>query len=211
MIKVAITDDHPLIINGIKELLERLVDVQLTGSFNNIRETNEGLMNELPDVLLLDINLPDGDGIAFCKELKKKYPSVQVLALTTYHQNVMVKNMMRNGASGFLLKNTSLEELHEAIETVHRGENYLQKEIKDALLRESIGATSTHNVFDLKLTRREKEILQLIIEEHTTQEIAEKLFISVKTVESHRTHLMDKLGVRNIAGLVRMTIEKGLL
>jgi len=211
MIKVAITDDHLLIINGIKELLETIAHIQVVGSFMNVAETKSGIEQVNADILLLDINLPDGDGIQLCKELVKAQPNLKVIALTTYNQNILVKNMIRNGAHGFLLKNTSLEELQRAIETVYRGEQYLQTEIKESLLRDTLGTTAQRTTFRPRLTRREKEVLQLIMDELTTTEIGEKLFISPKTVETHRLNLLQKLGVRNTAGLVKEAINQGLL
>ncbi|TXH26163.1 MAG: response regulator transcription factor [Cyclobacteriaceae bacterium] len=210
MIRIAITDDHLLILKGIQELLHQLENIQVVGTFMNIEETRIGISSANPDILFLDLNLPDGDGVQFCKELKRSYPDLKILALTSYNQTVLVKNMMRNGASGFLLKNTSLNELRNAIHLVYEGGQYLQNEIKEALLQNSLGAQSTHDSFQAALTKREIEVLDLIVKEHTTQEVADKLFISVKTVEAHRTHLMDKLGARNLAGLVKIAIEKGL-
>lgn len=209
MIRIAITDDHLLILKGIQELLHQLDDVHVVGTYMNIQETRIGMPKANPEILFLDLNLPDGDGVQFCKELKKDYPDLKIIALTSYNQAVLVKNMMRNGASGFLLKNTSLDELRDAIHCVYEGGQYLQKEIKEVLLQNSLGH-SIHGSFQPMLTQRETEVLDLIVKEHTTQEIADKLFISVKTVEAHRTHLMDKLGVRNLAGLVKVAIEKGL-
>lgn len=211
MTKVAITDDHMLIISGLKDLLSQLDGLELTESYTCIADTRVGLELSLPDVLLLDINLPDGDGIQYCKEIKRLYPKLKVIALTTYSQNILVKNMMRNGADGFLLKNTSVYELQSAISTVQRGEMYLQPAIKEALLRDSIGAPIAKTTFRPTLTRREKEVLTLIIDELTTQEIADQLFISPKTVETHRLNLLQKLGVRNTAGLVKEAINQGLL
>lgn len=211
MINVAITDDHLLIINGIRELLTQIDDMQLSAHYMNVAETVEGLRNEQPAVLLLDINLPDGDGIQLCRDLTKTYPDLKIIALTTYSQNVLVKSMMRNGAHGFLMKNTSKAELEEAIRAVSAGGQYLQAEIKEALLRDSIGAPAQRTTFRPKLTRREKEVLQLIMDEMTTQEIADKLFLSPKTVETHRLNLLQKLGVRNTAGLVKEAINQGLL
>lgn len=209
MIRVAVTDDHPLILNGIKDLLSDSNDITVTHTWENAALTKEGLANDLPDILLLDINLPDGDGIELCSEFKKSYPDLKIIALTTFNQAVMVRNMMKNGASGYLLKNTTKEEIVDAIQTVHKGEDYLQADVKEILLKESLGKPVQSYI--PKLTRREKEVLALIVEEMTTAEIAEKLFISPKTVESHRLNLIQKLGVRNTAGMVKEAINKGLV
>ncbi|MCB0761195.1 MAG: response regulator transcription factor [Flavobacteriales bacterium] len=210
MIRVAITEDHPLIVSGIREILDHAEGMELVHAYPTAAASNDGLAAELPDVLLLDIHLPDGDGVDLCKEYKRLYPELRIIALTTYNQTMLVKNMMKNGASGYLLKNTSREELLEAISKVHQGEQYLQNEIKEALLSASLGE-SVRPSYMPKLTRREKEVLELIVEELTTAEIAERLFISPKTVESHRLNLIQKLGVRNSAGLVKEAITKDLI
>lgn len=211
MIKVAITDDHFLIINGIKDLLSTIDGVSFAGGYLSAEATREGLQNTPADVLLLDINLPDGDGIHLCKELLKAHPDLKVVALTTYNQNVLVKNMMRSGAMGYLIKNTSKEELREAIFAANAGEQYVQADVKEALLRDALGSSRQRTTFRPTLTRRESEVLKLISEEMTSQEIAEKLFISPKTVETHRLNLLQKLGVRNTAGLVKEALHQGLL
>ncbi|GIL24078.1 MAG: response regulator transcription factor [Bacteroidota bacterium] len=209
MVKIAITDDHLLVIKGLQDLLQHIPDLMVVGSFNNIETTRNNIGFVQPDVLFLDLNLPDGDGTQFCKELKKEYPQLKIIALTSFHQTILVKSVIRNGANGFLLKNTSLEELKNAIQTVLAGEQYIQREVKEQLLQTTLGQTPV-NTFQPTLTRREKEILELIVKEHTTQQIADQLSVSVKTVEAHRSHLMDKLGVRNLAGLVKVALERGL-
>lgn len=209
MIKVAITDDHNMVLRGIETMLKEFEDISVVATFKNCQETAIGIAINNPDVLLLDINLPDGSGIDLCKTLHKEYPKIRIIALTNFNETAFVKNIIRNGASGYLLKNADKEELERAIKKVYRGEQYLQKSIQQKLLNESLGNT-TRKSFIPKLTRREKEILNLIVQEFTTNEIAEKLFISVKTVETHRSHLIQKLDVRNTAGLVRIAIEKGL-
>jgi len=210
MIQVAITDDHLMVVKGLTELLSLLPDIRITGTFMTLEETGKGLEQIHADVLLLDLNLPDGDGVLYCREIRKKYPVLKIIALTTYNQVVLVKNVLRNGANGFLLKNASLDELNEAITTVYNGGEYLQEEIKEQVLKASWGNKPKNASFQPILSRREKEILQLIVDENTTQEIAAKLFLSVKTVEAHRSHLIEKLGVKNLAGLVKIAIEKGL-
>lgn len=210
MIKVVATDDHVMVLRGIETMLKNSGDITVIATYTNCDETLKGIQIEKPDVLLLDINLTDGNGIEFCKTLYKKYPDIHIIALTNFNETAFVKNIIRNGAKGYLLKNTDKNELESAIKKVYRGEQYLQKSIQKKLLDESFGITS-RNTFIPKLTRREKEVLKLIVDELTTQEIADKLFISVKTVETHRSHLIQKLDVRNSAGLVRIAIEKGLI
>ncbi|WP_282135607.1 response regulator transcription factor [Seonamhaeicola maritimus] len=210
MIRVAITDDHAMVLRGIETMLKASNEVIVVGTFANCKNTSEGIINCKPHVLLLDINLPDCNGIEYCKILKKEFPDLHVIALTNFNETAFVKNIIRNGAKGYLLKNTDKNELEIAIKRVYRGEQYLQKSIQKKLLDESFGITS-RNSFIPKLTRRELEVLQLIVDELTTNEIAKKLFISTKTVETHRSHLIQKLEVRNTAGLVKIAIEKGLL
>ena len=210
MIKIAITEDHTIVIEGIKTLLRTDKEIVLHQSFNTINDTVDGL-DETTDVLLLDINLPDGNGISACKTLLKKFPELKIIALTNFEESSFIKQIIKNGAMGYLLKNTDKSELALAIKTVMNGERFLPPKIQDMLLNESLGKSANSAFFIPKLTSREKEILDLIIKEFTTEEIAEKIFVSVKTVESHRSNLIQKLGVKNSAGLVRVAFEKGLV
>ena len=209
MIKVAITDDHTIVIEGIKTMLKSNKDVEIIQSFENLTTTFENLDPNV-QVLLLDINLPDGNGIVACKELLIKHRDLKIIALTNFEDSIFIKQILKNGAMGYLLKNTSKSELLEALKEVTNGNRYLPKKISDILLNDSIGIENS-SYFIPKITVREKEILALIIKEFTTEEIAEKIFLSAKTVESHRSNLMQKLGVKNSAGLVRVAFEKGLI
>ena len=209
MIPIAITDDHTIVIEGIKTMLKLNKEIEVLQSFENLKDTFENL-NSAVKVLLLDINLPDGNGINACKELLEKHPDLKIIALTNFEDTVFIKQIIKNGAMGYLLKNTDKKELTEAIKSVIEGNRYLPKKISDILLNDSIGIQNS-NYFVPKLTVREKEILTLIIQEFTTEEIAVKLFVSTKTVESHRSNLIQKLGVKNSAGLVRVAFEKGLV
>ena len=210
MIKIAILDDHNMVLRGIETMLEDSDVVNLIATYSRGHQLLENISNNLPNVLLLDINLPDSNGIDLCKELTKKHPELAIIALSNYSETGFVKNMLRNGAKGYLLKNTDKQELITAITTVHKGTNYLPRGIQEILLNDSIGNPS-QITFIPKLSRREKEVLNLIAKEHINQEIADLLFISTKTVESHRNNLIQKLGVRNTAGLIRLAVEKGLL
>lgn len=210
MIAIAITDDHPIVIEGIRMMLKSNKEIIVSQSFGTIADTIFQLADKI-DVLLLDINLPDGNGIVACKDLMQKFPKLKIIALTNYEDVSFIKQMMKNGAVGYLLKNTGRNELVFAIEIVLKGERYLQENIRKILLNESIGHSNSSTLFIPKLTVREKEVLELIIKEFTTEEIAEKIFVSVKTVESHRSNLMQKLAVKNSAGLVRVAFEKGLV
>ena len=209
MIPIAITDDHTIVIEGIKTMLKSNKEIEVLQSFENLKDTFENL-NSAVKVLLLDINLPDGNGINACKELLEKHPDLKIIALTNFEDTVFIKQIIKNGAMGYLLKNTDKKELTEAIKSVMEEKRYLPKKISDILLNDSIGVPNS-NYFIPKLTVREKEILNLIIQEFTTEEIASKIFVSTKTVESHRSNLIQKLGVKNSAGLVRVAFEKGLV
>jgi len=210
MINIAITDDHPLLVNGIKNVLDEYPDINLLASFPDGHQTLEKLDKLKVDVLLLDINLPDIDGIQLCKMLKENHQDLKIIGLTSHKQTAFLKNMMKSGANGFVLKNAPVNEIIEAIHVVADGGEYIQQEMKELLVSESMQRASGIS-FLPKLTRREKEILKLISEEYTTQEIADKLYLSPKTVETHRQNLILKLGVKNSVGLVKVAIEKGLI
>ena len=209
MITIAITDDHQMVMQGIETMLRYEPDMVISYKYNTVASTLEGLSKQQPDILLLDINLPDGNGIDLCKELTGLYPNLKIIALSSYSEIAFVKRILGNGANGYLLKNTSKEELIEAFKTVLDGGQYLQSDIQKKLLQSSLGQKKSAS-FIPKLTRREKEVLIAISEELTTQEIADQLFVSVKTVETHRMNLISKLGARNSVGLVKIAMEKGL-
>jgi DNA-binding NarL/FixJ family response regulator len=209
MIQIAITDDHTIVIEGIKTMLKSNKEIEVVQTFENLTDTFKNLDSTI-QVLLLDINLPDGNGITACKTLLEQFPNLKIIALTNFEDSLFIKQIIKNGAMGYLLKNTSKTELSEAIKEVLNGNRYLPKKISDILLNDSIGLDNS-SYFIPKLTSREKEILNLIIKEFTTDEIASQLFLSTKTVESHRSNLIQKLGVKNTAGLVRVAFEKGLV
>ncbi len=210
IIKLAITDDHKMVLKGIESMLKGTREIEVVGTYENANETLKSLEKDNPDVLLLDINLPDINGIDLCKQLVKKYSNLKIIALTNFDDISFTKRMLKNGAHGYLLKNTDKLEILEALKTVLSGELYIQKDIKKKLLNQTTKKTND-NGLQPNLTRREQDVLVAISEELTTQQISEKLFISVKTVETHRMNIMSKLGAKNSVGIIKIAIEKELL
>ncbi|MBC9930990.1 response regulator [Chitinophaga qingshengii] len=209
-IKLAITDDHPLVINGLKAMLAPYPHIDIV--YDSLAATSlmEALPLAQPDVLLLDIQMPDIDGLELCRQVRKNHPDIKIIALTNFMESHYIKQMLRNGASGYLLKNTDQDTLVAAIEQVYQGEQFLDANIKQQLLHEMLTGQKSSG-YDIPLTRREKEILQLIAEELSNQQIADKLFISLRTVETHRLNLTQKLAVKNTAGLVKEAMRRGLV
>jgi len=201
--KLFIVDDHYMVIEGIRSLLQNASGIEWMGHATDAGSCLSFLEREQPDVLLMDVSLPDRNGTELCKEVKQKYPRIRVLGLSTFNQQAVIRNMMDNGASGYVLKNATKEELLQAITTVAMGRSYLSFE---ALL----SLRETANEVPL-ITRREKEVLQLIAEGLTNAEIAEKLFVSVLTVNSHRKSLIEKFDAANTAVLIGKAIKGGFL
>ena len=212
MIRLLIADDHQVLKDGLKAMLKDNEEISVVAEAGNGLEVLEKLNGQEVDVVLLDINMPVLDGIETCKKLRQMFPFVKILALTMYEEGNLISKMVRNGANGYILKNTGKDRLIEAIKTVYRGENYFSDRVKDALITSMVASKNKKSgTLIPSLTRREKEIIRLIVNEYTTHEIGEKLFISEKTVETHRKNLLQKLNARNTAGLVRIAIEKGLV
>jgi DNA-binding NarL/FixJ family response regulator len=200
---IFIVDDHYMVIEGIHSLLHQEKDIEWMGHATNAESCLSFLKRQKPDIILMDVSLPDKSGTELCKEVKQLYPSVLVLGLSTFNQQAIIQNMMDNGASGYVLKNATKEELLEAINEVLKGKKYFSFEVA-AALRE------TREKQPL-ITRREKEVLQLIAEGLTNVEISEKLFISMPTVNTHRKSLLEKFGVKNTATLIGKAIKSGLV
>lgn len=209
-IKVLIADDHNVLLQGLTQLLDGQENIEISHTAENGLEVLSYLKNETVDVILMDINMPLLNGLDTCKKVNQKYPDVKVIALSTLDRGSFIQQMLKNGASGYLLKNTSRDELIEAIKTVHKGATYLNKETNDILLK-SLMNNGSEKTFIPSLTRREKEVLELIVKEHTTAEISEQLHISQNTVETHRRHLIQKFNVRNSVGLVKEAMLKGFV
>ena len=201
--KTFIVDDHYMVIEGIRSLLQNEKSIEWMGHAMNASSCLAFLNKQLPDVILMDINLPDISGIDLCKEVKTKYPSVFIIGLSTFNQQSFIQKMMENGASGYVLKNATQEELTSAIETVMKGKTYLSEEASNTLRKDNGTA--------IILTRREKEVLELIADGMTNAEIAQKLFISVTTVDTHRKNLLAKFETKNTAALIKIAVSRGYL
>ena len=202
-IKVFIVDDHYMVIEGIRSLLQNEKGIEWTGHAMNAESCMAFLRHQQPDVILMDISLPDKSGIDLCREVKEKYPSVFIIGLSTFNQLSFIRKMMDSGASGYVLKNATQEELMTAIEAVIRGKTFLSDEVSHTLQR--------NKDTGIVLTRREKEVLELIAEGLTNNEVAEKLFISPATVDTHRKNLLAKLEARNTASLVKIAMQLQLI
>jgi len=202
--KVFIVDDHYMVIEGIRSLLQNEKGIEWAGHASTAASCHSFLQQQLPDVILMDINLPDKNGIELCKEVRQQYPSVFIIGLSTFNQQSFIQKMMDNGASGYVLKNATQEELMEAIAIVAKGKTFLSEEAAQSLKKNISGDTPV-------LTRREKEVLELIAEGMTNNEIAQKLFISVTTVDTHRKNLLAKFECRNIAALIKTAMQLQML
>lgn len=200
---VFIVDDHYMVIEGIRSLLQHEQNIDWVGHATNAGSCIAFLENRLPDIILMDINLPDKSGIELCKEVKEKYPSVFIIGLSTFNQQSFIQKMITNGASGYLLKNATLEELLKAIDIVMKGQTYFSDEASQSLRKDSQES--------VVLTRREKEVLELIADGLTNNEIAQKLFISVSTVDTHRKNLLAKFESKNIASLIKAAMQQQLI
>lgn len=213
MIKILVVDDHQVLIDGIKAMLSHAKHIQIAGEALSGREALE-IIEELPelDLVLLDINLPDINGFEVCQKIKKQAPDLKILTLTMHQDHGYISKMIKSGANGYILKNTGKEELVKAIETVVDGDKYYSKQVTERLLEGLQNPKKSYGDFPIpKLTRREKEILKLVVDELTTEQIAEKLFISSTTVISHRKSLLRKLNAKNTAGIVKAAYEYNLL
>ena len=213
-IKVVIADDHTIVRKGLCAILESEDDMEVVGEAEDGREAIKKVEEFQPDVVLLDITMPILNGLEVTRQLRRRYPKLKILILTMHDNEEYVFETLRAGASGYLVKRTAPDELISAIKAVYREGSFLSpaisKRVIDEYLRTGPKKVKEDEEYG-KLTEREREVLQLIAEGHANREIAELLHISIKTVESHRSHLMEKLHLRNIAELTQYAIRKGLI
>jgi DNA-binding NarL/FixJ family response regulator len=211
MIRVLVVDDHQIVIDGLQLLMEGLEDISCVGSAASGEKALTFLQNSEVDIVILDIEMPGMDGIACCTRIAKSYPDMHVIALTMHSERSLIKRMLEAGARGYLLKNAGRDELASAIRRVYQGKSYYSDDVAETIIRGDTTSRPRRHAMFPTLSSREKQIVQLIVDEFTTQEIADKLSISFNTVETHRRNIMDKLGAKNAAGIVRIALEHHLL
>jgi DNA-binding NarL/FixJ family response regulator len=205
MIKVFIIDDHQMIIEGIHSLLHDEGHLEWMGSCKLPDELMAFLKNAQPDILLMDINLPQRSGLELCKEVKDKYPGINIIGLSTSNQASIIRKMQENGASGYLLKDASKQEIITALHEVDKGKEYLSFSVAESLKRKTSDALLP------VLTKREKQILELIAEGLTNQEIANQLFLNITTIDSHRKNMLTKFSAKNTAALIKIAVSNQLI
>jgi DNA-binding NarL/FixJ family response regulator len=203
VIDVYIADDHQLVCEGISDLINQSGQAHVSHTFTTLEACRKALQNRRPDVLLLDLSMPDGDGITFCQQTIKDYPKVKVIAITIHDEYSMIQRMMDCGAHGYVLKSSSSEELFEAINYVWQGKTFVSRQVADILEKGKDNSVT--------ITEVEKNILRLICDGYTNPEIAKEMNLSTETVNWYRKRLLAKFNVKNTVGLVRQVLEQKLL
>lgn len=209
-INLLIADDHTMFLQGIVSLLEQESEINIVGKAINGIDALEIIKTKKPDLVILDISMPEMDGIELSKILKKDFPEVKILIVSTHSNVKIISRLIRIGVNGYLLKNAEKSELLKAIHSIASGENYFSEETEEKHLANHLKIEKQVSILT-ELSSREKEILVLIAHEYNTAEIAEKTFISLNTVNTHRRNLLSKLNAKNTAGLVKYAVENGLV
>lgn len=206
--RLLLVDDHQLILDSLQTLFASIIGVQVVGTASDSRRVADLLARTETDVLLCDLHMPHLSGIDLALQLRKTHPMVKVLLLTMAEDAKTIREAVRAGAAGYVLKRAGRDELEKAVTTVMKGQRYFSSEVMEQLAQ--LEETGEQNPL-AALTGREVDVLKLIADENPTHQIAEKLFISVPTVETHRRHLMQKLGVKSVVGMVKFAMKHGLV
>lgn len=213
--KILIVDDHEVVRDGLKNILTSLDNISIAGEAGNGEDAVKMYTSLKPDLVIMDISMPGMNGIEATRVIKEKDPDARILILTMHDNQEYLNQIIRSGAKGFILKNTDKEELLDAVKTVANGDNFFSKDISkliiDNYIRTAKETEKNDGYKEVPLTKREIEILKLIASGYSNQEIANILYISYNTVDTHRKNIMHKLSIKNTAGLVRYAIEKGLI
>ena len=210
-IRIIIADDHTIFAEGLKTLLNLQNDIEVVSIVTNGKKLLNDLQNNNYDLILLDVNMPELDGIDTAESIKKEYPDLPILVLTMYDRKDILKKMISKGVNGYILKNSDPEELIEAIKITSSGGNFFYKNIEEEIDKKNVPPKSKYDdTFNTNLSKREKEILKLIAQGKTSSQIANQLFLSVFTVDTHRKNIASKLEIHNTADLVKYAIQLGL-
>lgn len=209
---IMLVDDHKIIRDGLKLYFEDSEVYDVVAEADNGSNALEILKDQSFDLVITDISMPVMDGITFTQKLKESYPTQKVMALTMLGENQHIKHMLSAGVNGYILKNSDRDEIMHAIDVIINGENYYSGEVTKIIMDGMAGKKQTVNRLTLEtpLTPREKEVLELIVKEFSNQEISDKLFISIRTVDAHKRNLLEKTGCKNIAGLVVYAMEHNI-
>lgn len=210
-IRILITDDHQLFREGIANLLAASPQIEIVGQAENGQEAIEKARNLKPDIVMMDLSLPVINGVDATRILRKELPETKVLVLSMHADKNYIKEALEAGAFGYLFKDCTYDQLIEAISTVFQGKKYLSNKITEVLIQDYLNKEEEIPDNDQELSERESEILKLIAEGKSTREIADLLFISVKTVGTHKQHLLEKLNLQSTAGLIKYAIKKGIV
>ncbi len=210
-IKILLADDHKIVRDGLKSLIKKEVGMEVIGEADNGRKTVQLARDLEPEIIIMDISMPDLNGIEATRQIVADSPDVKIIALSMHSDKRYVKGVLSAGASGYLLKDSAFEELVEAIRTVDTGRFYLSAGIVGVVVKDYVGSQANKDALTSDiLSAREREVLQLLAEGKSTKEIASDLHVSVKTIETHRQNIMQKLDIHTIAGLTRYAIREGL-
>ena len=212
-IKLGIVDDHKIFRNGLKATLEDCGDFELVLEASNGKELIGLLTDKTPDVILMDIKMPEMDGIQTAAYVHQHFKEIKILALSMFNEDKYIVDMMKAGASGYLLKNAEPEEIIEAVSTVYNKGFYFNEHLSITLIKQLVGNDQADSIPNNKtdLNEREIEVLKLVCQECSNQEIADKIFLSVRTVEGYRARLFEKTGSKNLVGLVIYAIKRGII
>lgn len=210
-IKVLIADDHQLFREGLVNLISSAPDIEVIAEAEDGREATQKAKELTPDVVLIDIGMPHMNGIEATRLLKKDSPDIKIIAVSMHSDRQFVKGILEAGADGYLLKNCTYRQLIDAVQSVYSGKKYLSDDITEMIIKGYLDPSDTEAESYADLSEREMEILKLYAEGKSTREISEKLFISVKTVGTHKQHILEKLGLKTNADLVKYAIKEGLI
>lgn len=209
-IKIILVDDHQMFRDGVKSVLAEEENIEIIGEVGTAKDLYNLLKSNSPDLIITDISMPDISGIEIAKYVSENYPKIKILILSMHSNEEFITKALSVGANGYLPKDTSMSELLEAIRVIYKGDNYFNKNISDTILRSIINKSKQESHDKITLTNREKEVIKLVVEGLTNKEIADKLFISIRTVDSHKNNIMQKLNLKSSVELVKYAIKNKL-